>query len=151
MNGHGPATICPARPLAIEWRLICLTAAMLADNLRTRTRQFALDVINFCVRLPSDDLCRVVRPQLLRAATGVAANYRAACRSRSRKEFAARLSVVIEEADESELWLDVLNVNQRGATVEVERLMAEASELTAIMAASRSTTLTRLASKTSRR
>jgi len=121
------------------------------DNLRARTRQFALDVVSFCVRLPSDDLCRVVRPQLLRAATGVAANYRAACRSRSRKEFAARLSVVIEESDESELWLDVLQVNQRGASEEVQRLMAEASELTAIMAASRSTTLSRLATRTTRR
>ena len=120
---------------------------MLTDNLRARTRQFALDVVSFCVRLPSDDLCRVVRPQLLRAATGVAANYRAACRSRSRREFASRLSVVIEEADESELWLDVLKVNQRGAAGEVQRLMAEASELTAIMAASRSTTLSGLASK----
>src|SRR6185436_19194929 len=114
---------------------------MLADDLRARTRQFALDVVRFCVLLPSDDVCRVVRPQLLRAATGVAANYRAACRSCSRREFAATLSVVIEEADESELWLDVLKVNQRGATAEVLRLMAEASELTAIMAASRATTL----------
>jgi four helix bundle protein len=121
------------------------------DNLRARTRQFALDVVSFCVRLPSDDLCRVVRPQLLRAATGVAANYRAACRSRSRKEFAARLSVVIEESDESELWLDVLQVNQRGASEEIQRLMAEASELTAIMAASRSTTLSGLAIRTTRR
>ena len=147
----GKATIYGQNRARLSGGLFAARVVMLADDLRARTRQFALDVVTFCVRLPLDDLCRVVRPQLLRAATGVAANYRAACRSRSRREFAARLSVVIEEADESELWLDVLKVNQRGVKEEALRLMAEATELTAIMAASRSTTLGKLARRTASR
>ena len=83
---------------------------MIADELRARTRQFALDVIVLCSQLGFGDLARVVRPQLLRAATGIAANYRAACRSRSHREFVSRLAVVVEECDEAELWLDVVEV-----------------------------------------
>ena len=117
---------------------------MLADELRARTRQFALDVISFCAKLPPSDLSQVVQPQLIRSATGVASNYRAACRSRSSREFAARLAVVVEEADESELWLDVLSVNQEGPAGIVAKLQKEAVQLRAIMARSRSTTLENL-------
>jgi four helix bundle protein len=73
------------------------------NQLRARCRQFMLDVIDVCAFLGEDDLARVIRPQLLRAATGVASNQRASRRARSTKEFAARLAVVVEEADESEL------------------------------------------------
>jgi N-carbamoylputrescine amidase len=72
--------------------------------------EFALEIIDLCLSLGSDDLARLIRPQLLRSGTGVATGYRAACRSRSPREFASRMATVTEEADESELWLDILQV-----------------------------------------
>jgi four helix bundle protein len=112
---------------------------MVGDQLRARTRQFALDPIELCIQLGRDDIGRLIRPQLLRAGTGVAANHRAAGQSRSRREFVARLSIVIEEADESELWLDVLETRRYGSVDLVRRLRTEASELRAIFSASRRT------------
>ena len=86
-----------------------------------------------------DDVGRMIAPQLLRAGTGTAANHRATSHSRSRREFIARLSVVVEEADESELWLDYLETLGMGPKDEVQRLRREATELRSIFSASRST------------
>ena len=116
---------------------------MTADELRTRTRAFALDVIDLCVHLGGDDLGRLVRPQLIRSGAGVASNNRAASRSRSLREFAARLAVVVEEADESELWLDIL-VARNVKHPMLPQLRQEAIELRAIFSRSRATTLERL-------
>jgi len=88
---------------------------MTQEQLKTRTRQFALDVVDVLMALRRDDFVEVVRPQLLRAGTGAATNYRAACRSRSDKEFASRLATVVEEVDEGELWLDFLQTRGYGA------------------------------------
>src|SRR5258708_18843121 len=79
-----------------------------ADELKTRTKRFALDVLSFRRTLPATDEAADIGRQLSRAATGVAANYRAACRLRSDAEFAARVGVVLEEADESAFWMEVL-------------------------------------------
>jgi len=117
---------------------------MIADQLRARTRQFALDVIVLCSRLGLGDLARVVRPQLLRAATGIAANYRAACRSRSLREFVSRLAVVVEECDEAELWLDVVETMALGDLQRASMLRKETAELLAVMSSSRRTALQRL-------
>jgi four helix bundle protein len=117
---------------------------MVGDELRARTRQFALNVIDLCLKLGSGDLARLVRPQLLRAGSGVAANHRAATWCRSRREFVARLSVVIEEADESELWLDVLETRGHEPIDAVTPVRREAQELRAIFIASRTTALSRL-------
>ncbi|HXT70541.1 MAG TPA: four helix bundle protein [Vicinamibacterales bacterium] len=114
---------------------------MFAEELRIRTRQFAVDVVKLSLRLPKDDLLWIVRRQLIRSATGTASNYRAACRARSDKEFASRLGVVIEEADESELWLDILQVMEYQPAAELTRLRSEATQLVAIMVKSRCTTL----------
>jgi len=94
--------------------------------------------------LGRDDFVEVLRPQLLRAGTGVATNYRATCRSRSDKEFASRLATVVEEVDESELWLDFLQTRGYGAIEIVRRLRSEAIELRGIFSKSRATTLRRL-------
>ena len=102
------------------------------EALKARTRKFALDVIGLCLKLGRDDFAFLVRPQLMRAGTGIATNYRAACRGRSRKEFIARLGVVVEESDESELWLDFIQVYGYGSAEVVRRLRAEATELRAI-------------------
>jgi four helix bundle protein len=117
---------------------------MIGDELRTRTRRFALDVIALCAHLGHDDLGRLIRPQLLRAGTGVAANHRAAGHSRSRREFVARLSVVIEETDETELWLDFLETLGYGPLELVRRLRTEAVQLRAIFSASRATAAAKL-------
>ncbi len=117
---------------------------MTQTELKARTRQFTLDTIRLCLNLGPGDLARLVRPQLLRAGSGVSSNYRAACRARSAKEFASRLGVVVEEADEAELWLDILQVFATGHPMTVQELRQEAGELRAIMAASRTTVLSRL-------
>lgn len=115
---------------------------MIAQELQQRTEQFAIDVIALCLQLDPDALGRLIQPQLLRAGSGVATNYRAARRSRSSKEFAARLGVVVEEADESEFWLGVLMRFRRGP--EAEKLHSESGQLRAIFSKSRSTTLDRI-------
>jgi len=112
---------------------------MIGDELRARTRRFALQGIDLCLQLGTDDLGRLVRPQRLRAATGVAANHRAASRCRSGREFVARLSVVIAEVDESEFWLDVLETRRYGPPEPVRQLRTEATELRAIFVGSRRT------------
>ncbi|CAN5817690.1 hypothetical protein BH24ACI4_BH24ACI4_30220 [soil metagenome] len=86
----------------------------------------------------------VVAKQLIRSATATAANYRAACRSRSPAEFASRVSVVSEEADESMFWLDLTVAAGIQADGEAKRLLGEASELTAIFTRSRETAKRRL-------
>src|SRR5581483_5734040 len=79
-----------------------------AEDLRERTKRFALHVVRLSQGLTQGREARVLGDQLLRAGTAVAANYRAACRARSRAEFIAKLGVVVEEADESVFWCELL-------------------------------------------
>ena len=105
-------------------------------GLKKRTQQFACRVIRLVGVLPSTAAGRVIGTQLLRAATSVGANWRAAARARSRAEFVAKLGIVLEEADEALYWMELLI---EGDLVKKERLsllMQEASELTAIAVAS---------------
>jgi four helix bundle protein len=108
-------------------------------ELQQRTETFAAAVVTLCRGLPPTPEGRNIRDQLGRAATSVAANYRASCRARSRAEFVAKLGLVIEEADESHLWLGMLLKLQLAAGPEVERLLSEADQLVAIFVASRRT------------
>jgi len=108
-------------------------------DLSARTKQFGLRVIRLVSALPKGMAAAVIGRQLLRSATSVGANYRAACKSRSRAEFIAKIGVVEEETDESAYWLEMLG---EANVIKPERLSAlhgEARELTAIMAASRKT------------
>ena len=109
------------------------------DDLRLRTKTFATDIVQFCRRLPTSAEAMLVRRQLLRAATGVAANYRAACRPRSDADFVAKLGMAIEECDEAALWLEVARDVQRVTDGQRRQLRLEADELTRILAASRET------------
>jgi four helix bundle protein len=110
---------------------------MNAQELRNRTKKFAIEVVRFCRRLPSEWEVRELGKQLIRSGTAVAANYRASCRGRSPKEFCAKIGVVAEEADESLLWLELLIVASPGvAGVEHTGLLKEADELTAIFTSS---------------
>ena len=78
------------------------------DELRKRTKQFALRIMKLVVALPNNTLGRAIGNQLVRCGTSVGANYRAACRGRSKAEFIAKLGIVLEEADESEFWLELI-------------------------------------------
>jgi four helix bundle protein len=107
-----------------------------AEALKARTRAFALEVLDFVETLPKGTAAVRIAPQLIDAATSVGANYRAACRSRSKAEFAARIGVVLEESDEAAFWLELLDTRGLGSAAMRERLTQEAAELTAIFAAS---------------
>jgi four helix bundle protein len=106
------------------------------ENLKQRTRAFALDVIKLVEKLPRDTVSDVLGRQLLRSGTSVAANYRSAARAKSPADFIAKMSLVEEESDESVLWADLLETSARIPSTESRPLMQEAGELTAIAVAS---------------
>ena len=108
----------------------------LPEELRERTKKFALRVIRLFQVLPKNTEAQILGKQLLRCGTSVAANYRATCRSRSKAEFISRLGILAEEADESVLWLELL---EEAGVLKHERLaeiMKEAKELVAIFSTS---------------
>jgi four helix bundle protein len=108
--------------------------------LRERSFRFALDVAAFCHCLPRNWAAWRVRDQLFRSATSVAANYRAASRSRSPSDFMAKINTVVEEADECAFWLTFLIAAEIiTSTPEYRRLELESGELLAIFAASLAT------------
>ena len=122
------------------------------ENLKQRTRAFALDVIHLVEKLPRDMVNEVLGKQLLRSGTSVAANYRSAARAKSSANFIAKMSLVEEEADESVLWADLLEASSRVNTLSTQPLIKEAGELTAIAVASiRTARRTASESKTSAR
>jgi four helix bundle protein len=110
-----------------------------ADDLKKRTKLFALRILKLVAALPNNIQGRAVGGQLVRSGTSVGSNYRAACRGRSRAEFVAKLGVVEEEADESAFWLELIIEGSLLQASLVEPLLAEANELTRIMARSRVT------------
>ncbi len=106
------------------------------EQLRARTKQFAIRIVRVFKSLPKNDEARIIGKQLLRAGTSVAANYRAACRWRSKAEFISKVSVVVEEADETAFWLELLIETSIIPEVRLRDLLTEANELLAIFAAS---------------
>jgi len=109
------------------------------EDLKRRTKQFALRVIRLVEALPRTRTAQVIGNQLLRSATSVAANYRAACRARSQADFVHKLGLVEEEADESLFWLEMVVETELMPSSRVQDLVQEADELTAIFVASRKT------------
>jgi len=110
-----------------------------ANELKARTKRFALQVMTLIDRLPNTVKGRVVAHQLMKAATSVGANYRAACRGRSQAEFVSKLSIVLEESDECCYWLELIMEGGLIPAEEVKNLYQEADEITAIMTASHKT------------
>jgi four helix bundle protein len=106
------------------------------DDLRNRTKRFALRIIRLVEALPRSPAARTIGGQLIRSGTSVASNYRAACRGRSKAEFISKLGIVLEEADESLLWLELLVDARVVKAAKLQSLIQEANELVAIMAAS---------------
>ena len=109
-------------------------------ELNDRTKRFALRVIRLVQSLPNTMEAQTIGRQLLKAGTSVGANYRAACRGRSRAEFAAKLGIVEEESDESAFWLEIIIEAGLLKKHLVQSLLDEADELVAIMVASRIST-----------
>ena len=109
------------------------------DDLRRRTKQFSLRVVRLSEHMPNKPAARVITNQLLRSATSVGANYRAACRARSNADFVSKLGVVLEEADESVYWLELLIESEIIPKDKLLSLLREGEELVAIFVASRLT------------
>jgi four helix bundle protein len=110
-----------------------------AEVLKDRSKKFALRIIRVIRSLPPGIEGRTIGHQLLRSGISVAANYRAVCRARSRAEFLAKLSIVIEEADESAFWLELLVDAGLISESKLKDLKSEANQLVAIFNASRLT------------
>ncbi|MGD0761392.1 MAG: four helix bundle protein [Candidatus Sulfotelmatobacter sp.] len=106
------------------------------QDLKARTRQFALRILRLYRSLPAKEEARILGRQLLRSGTSVGANYRAACRARSRAEFIAKLGIVLEEADETIFWLELLLEGGIIKHEKLDALLKEAEELTAIFVTS---------------
>jgi four helix bundle protein len=106
------------------------------QELKNRTKAFALRVMNLVEALPKSTKGRAIANQLIRSGTSVAANYRAACRARSKAEFISKIGTVEEEADESALWMELIIEDKLLPEKEVRNLHTEASEIVAIMASS---------------
>ena len=110
---------------------------MTKEELKLRTKRFALRVMKLVGSLPNTIVGRNFGNQLVRSGTSVGANYRAACRGRSKAEFIAKLGTVIEEADESGFWMELIIEGGLMKKELVEPLLTESNEILSIMVASR--------------
>jgi four helix bundle protein len=109
------------------------------DEMKTRTKEFAKPVVLICRQLPNTEEARSVRNQLFRAGTAVGANYRAACRGRSRADWISKMGIVLEEADESVYWTEIIVETGILDTHDLHLLMDEAQQLVRIFVATLNT------------
>ena len=113
-----------------------MQAPVNAESMKERTKRFALAAIRLCRGLPRSTEASIISRQLMRSATSVGANYRSVCRAQSGPDFVSKLGIVLEEADESLFWIELL-VDSGLASMEKTRVLrAEAGELVAIFVAS---------------
>ncbi|MDH3568197.1 MAG: four helix bundle protein [Desulfobacteraceae bacterium] len=112
---------------------------MKSDELIKRTKGFAHRCVKLATALPKTTLGKHLRGQLIKCSTSVAANYRATCLSQSKASFIAKISIVLEETDETAFWLEFIIDEKLSKKNLIEPLLQEAQELTAIFAASRKT------------
>ncbi len=108
---------------------------MTPDELKKRTKKFGIDSIRLIESLPGSKIADIVGKQLMRSATSVGANYRSACRARSKADFISKILIVEEEADESMYWLEVIQELKMIPENQLIPLLLEANELVAIFAA----------------
>lgn len=106
------------------------------NDLKVRTKSFALNIIKLVKLLPEDRIGRVLGNQILRSGTSVAANYRSACKARSKADFISKITIVEEEADETTLWLELIMESEIANSEFTKSLHKEANELTAIFTSS---------------
>lgn len=105
---------------------------MTSDELKLRTKEFALRIIRLIENLPNNSTGRVIGSQLLRSSTSIGANYRSACRARSKQEFISKIKIVEEESDESLYWLELIRELNFFKAEKLFAIIKEADELTAI-------------------
>ena len=122
---------------------------MTPDDFKKRTKAFALRCIRLAESLPESATGRVIARQLLRCATSVGANYRSACRAKSRADFIAKMRIVEEECDESLYWMELLIESDKMGAVLLNDLMKEADEILSLVVASIKTARSRKESPTS--
>ena len=103
------------------------------EAFKLRTKQFAIRIIKLFQNLPKTDEARVIGKQLLRSATSTAANYRAACRARSDADFFSKISIVLEEADETLFWIEILIETEIMNGERLKPLYIEAEEIVKII------------------
>ncbi|MGZ3606176.1 MAG: four helix bundle protein [Thermodesulfobacteriota bacterium] len=109
------------------------------DQMKAQTKKFAKQVISLCRQLPATRESRLIGGHFFRSGTSVGANYRAACRARSKADFISKLSIVLEETDESLYWMEILYENKIVNSKLLIDLMSEAKELIAIFVSSLNT------------
>ncbi|PVW14594.1 four helix bundle protein [Marixanthomonas spongiae] len=112
---------------------------MKEQNLKIRSNEFAHRCVKLALALPSTKLGSHIEGQLIRSSTSTAANYRAACLAQTKRGFISKLSIVIEEADESNFWIQFLLDEELLTFNRCEALLKESAELTSIFIASRKT------------
>jgi four helix bundle protein len=105
------------------------------EQMKTRTKEFAKRVINLCRQLPETREGRLIGGRIFRSGTSVGSNYRAVCRARSRADFIAKIGLVLEEADESLYWLELLDETAILKPEILSPLLIEANELVSIFVA----------------
>ena len=110
-----------------------------ANQMQGRTKRLAVEVVRMFGRLPKTDEARVMGRPLLRAGTSVAANYRAACRAKSQADFIHKIGTVVEEADETLFWLELMESASVCSAASIKPLQLEADELLRIFSTSRNT------------
>jgi four helix bundle protein len=109
------------------------------EEMKIRTKEFSKEIILLCRLLPDTREGRLIGAQLFRAGTSVGANYRAACRARSRADFISKMGIVLEEADEALYWLEILMETKILKAHLLSEVMAEANELIAMFVSSLNT------------
>jgi four helix bundle protein len=105
-------------------------------QLKQRMLRFSIEIIRLVEGIPRSQAGEIIGKQLIRCATSIGANYRSACKGRSKPEFIAKLGIAEEEADETQYWLEILSSSGLIARGQFEKLHTEASELTAILTSS---------------
>jgi four helix bundle protein len=114
---------------------------MFIEKMKQRTKKFAVDVIGFCDSLKNCKASGVITYQLVKSSSSTGANYRAACKARSKNEFFSKICIVAEEADESEYWLEVIkDASLSNEEEELERLLKEAGEINKVMSKAKDST-----------
>ena len=103
------------------------------ERMRERTKKFALDIIRLSDLLPHKTSSKVLGKQLLDSATSLAANFRAACRGRSKNEFYSKICIVVEESDETQFWLEMIKDSKLVSDLHINPLLHEIAEITAIV------------------
>ena len=120
---------------------------MTTNELKLRTKNFSLTIIDLVEKLPNSISVRVVANQIVKSGTSVGANYRSVCRARSDREFVSKMNIVLEEADETLFWIEIIMDKQWINKPELEVIWKEGNELTAIFVSSLKTVNDRISTQ----